>query len=334
MLYRLLLTHLEEALGVHAAGLTGHPHAHESHSGTGIGVGGCRLHGAGLCADKMRRRAGGVHKGRIALQLLDHLFVFLVGLDAGNAEGYDLKTPKIPPLCGQFLVQSICQLCGVAWKGRVSNAHIADLCEGGLQRGQQLGFQLAVNGSAVKIRFHIAADIGIEQQRVCHPIGILPKTADGDINVDPRPLVHDTEGDGRGRAVLVADQFLGVEVVDALILGRFAAEGEPLADVLEHLPDTLPQVARKDAGFRGGVEGEFAGFSAYLHHLALLHDHHALAVGHGDHGAAGDNVVAAFGVAGAPGGPFPPLDRQHGSGDRLTVEILLPLIGHHAACRA
>ena len=330
----MLLAHLEEALGVHATGLTGHPHAHESHSGTSIGVGGCRLHGAGLCADKMRRRAGGVHKGRIALQLLDHLFVFLVGLDAGNAEGYDLKTPKIPPLCGQFLVQSICQLCGVAWKGRVSNAHIADLCEGGLQRGQQLGFQLAVNGSAVKIRFHIAADIGIEQQGICHPVGILPETADSNVDVDPCPLVHHPERNRGGCTVLVAYDLLGVEVIHPLVLGGLAAKGKTLADILEHLPDTLPQVARKDAGFRGGVEGKFAGFGAYLHHLALLHDHHALAVGHGDHGAAGDNVVAAFGVAGAPGGPFPPLDRQHGSGDRLTVEILLPLIGHHAACRA
>ena len=101
LLHLLLLSHLEEVLGVHAAGLTGHAHAHESHGGTGARVGGCRLHRLTLRADKVRRCTGGIHKGRVALQLLDHLLVFLVGLHAGNAEGNDLHTAQVAPLAGQ-----------------------------------------------------------------------------------------------------------------------------------------------------------------------------------------------------------------------------------------
>ena len=74
----------------------------------------------GLCADKMGRRPGGVHKGRVALQLLDHLLVFLIGLDAGNAEGDDLHAPQIPPLGGELLVEGVSQLQWCGREGRSS----------------------------------------------------------------------------------------------------------------------------------------------------------------------------------------------------------------------
>ncbi len=65
---------------------------------------------------QMRGGAGGVHKGRTALQLLDHLLVFLAGLDAGNAEGYDLDAAQLAPLGAQLLVEGLGQLrrCGRA----------------------------------------------------------------------------------------------------------------------------------------------------------------------------------------------------------------------------
>lgn len=46
----LLLAHLEQVLGVHAAHLAGHAHAHKGHGGTGAGVGGRRLHRLALRA--------------------------------------------------------------------------------------------------------------------------------------------------------------------------------------------------------------------------------------------------------------------------------------------
>ncbi len=218
----------------------------------------------------------------------------------------------------------------MAGQGGAADAHFTDAGKGGLEGGQQLTFQLAVDlCSAVRLR-HVAADVGIEQQRIDELVAVLAEAADGDVQVDARPLVHHPEGDRRGGAVLVADDLLGVEVVDPLVLGSLAAESEPLADLLEHLADALAQIAGKDAGFGGGVEGKLARLGADLHHLALLHDHHALAVGHGNDGAAGDDVVAALGIAGAARGALLPLHRQNVRRDGLAVKILLPLVGQYA----
>ena len=279
-------------------------------------------------------RTCGIHESHIALQFLDHLFVFLVGLDAGNAEGDDFKSPQIPPLCRQLLVQCFCQLRGMAGQGRVADTHLTDSGKSGLKCRQQFGFQLTVNGSAVKIRFHIAADVGVEQQRICHPVRILPKAANGDINVDSRPLVHDPEGYRRGCPILIPYDLLDVKVIHPLILGRLTAKGKALANVLEYLIDTLTQITRENTGFRRGVISKFARFGAHLHYLALLYDHHALAVGHSDHRTVGDNILAALGIGGSFGCSFLSLNCQHIGWNCLTVKILFPLISQHTAGRA
>ena len=94
--------------------------------------------------------------------------------------------------------------------------------KGGLQRGQQLGLELAVETVAGIVPADVAADVRIEQDRVADAVAVLAEAADGDINIDPGALVDHAERNGRGRAVFVADELLGVEVVHALILGRLA----------------------------------------------------------------------------------------------------------------
>ena len=281
----------------------------------------------------MGRRPGGVHECRIALHLLDHLLVFLIGLHRGNANPLDLNAPEVPPLGGELLLQGSGQLLGVAGQGGIADALLRDPGEGWLKGGEQLAFQLAVQLHAVVILRHVAADVGIEQERIDQLVAVLSEAANGNVDVDAGPLVHHPEGHGRGGAVLVPDELLGVEVIHPLILGGLAAKGEPLAHGLEGRPYALPQVPSKDGGLGGHVVGVLAGFGADVHHLALLHDHHALPVGNGDDRAVRDDVVASLGVAGAAGGALLPLHRQHVRGDGLTVKILLPLVGQHAARR-
>ena len=120
----LLSAHLIEILGVHAAHLSGHSHTHEGHGGTGIGVACCRLHGTGLGTHQMGRRPAGIHKGRVALHLFDHLLVFLVGLDPGAAEGDDLDAPQVTPAGGELLIEGLGQLQGMAGEGGVADAHV------------------------------------------------------------------------------------------------------------------------------------------------------------------------------------------------------------------
>ena len=214
----------------------------------------------------------------------------------------------------------------------VADAHVGDLRKRGLKRRQQLGLELAVNLVAGKGGLDVAADVRIEQHGVGDAVAVFAEAADGNVEIYARSGVYNAERHRRGRAVLVADKLLGVEVVNALILGGDAAEGEALAHRLEHLLDVRGETAaREDRRLGGDVVDIFARLGADVHDLALLDDHHALPVRHGDDGAVGYDVVQT--VVGAAGNALAALDRQHVGGQRLAVEIFLPLIGKNAASR-
>ena len=256
---------------------------------------GCRrLHGGGLGAHQMCSCPCGVHKRRIALQLLDHLLVFFAGLDRRYAEGNDFQAPQIAPFPGKDFVQCASQLHGMARQGRISDAHVGDSGKCGLKCGEKLRFELSIQPIPGIVLGDIAADIGIEQNGVADAVAVLAEAADGNVNVDAGPLVNHTEGNRRRRAVLVANQLLRIEVVNPLILGRFSAEGEALADVLEGIKNAGSQVAGKNRRLCGAVIDEFPRLCAKLRNLSLIDNNHALAVGHGYNGAVGDDIFAAF----------------------------------------
>ena len=330
LLRRLLLTHGVQVLGVHAAGLTGHVHAHKRHGCAAL-IAGRHLHGIALRADEMRRRTGGIHEGRVALQLLQHLFVFLVGGDTGHAEGDDLDAAEVTPLLAEDFVQGIGQLHGVAGQLGVADAVLADPGEGGLEGGQQLGFQLIVQLVAGIGLADVAADVGIEQDGVGDVIAVLAEAADAHVNVDTGTLIHHPEGHGAGGAVLVAHQLFGIKIVHPLILGSLAAEGEAVGHAVNDGADAALQLAGEQGRLGGHVISKLARLGADLDDATLIHDHHALTIGHGDDAAVGDHVVASLGIAGAAGDALLTLDGHDVFGHSFTIEIFLPLVGHHAA---
>ena len=214
----LLLTHGVQVLCIHAAGLTRHVHAHERHGRAAL-VGRRHLHGVALTAHQMGGSAGGIHEGRVPLQLLDHLLVFFAGFDAGHAEGDDFDAAQLAPLAGQLLIQSLGQLGGMAGQSRVADAHLADAGEGGLQCGHHLGAHLGVYSVPGVAVGDVAAHVLVEQHGVGYLIGIFAEALYGYLKLQPRAyvVVDHPEGDRVGGAVLVADYLLGVEVIDALI---------------------------------------------------------------------------------------------------------------------
>ena len=279
----------------------------------------------------MRRRHGGIAEGRVALQLLDHLLVFLAGLDAGHAEGDDLETSQVAPLVRQHVVEGVGNLGGVAGQAGIADTLVGDFGKGGLKRSQQLGLELVIQHVAGICAGDVAGDVGVEEDGVCHAVGVLAEAADADVDVDAGALIHHAEGDGGGSAVLVAGDLLGVEVVHALILGDLAAEGEALADLGKDLADALAQIAGENGGLGGSVVSKLTRLGAKLCDLALVDDDHALAVGHGDDGAAGNDVVAAA-VRGAAALPLLAFDHNGIGVEGVTVKIFLPLIGCNACC--
>ena len=87
-------------------GIAGHIHIHEAESRTATafilgrhaqGIAG----GIGHGTHSQRR----VRQGLAHLDFLDLRFIFFIGLDAVDAEGYDFQTAQFPPAFGQDLIQ-------------------------------------------------------------------------------------------------------------------------------------------------------------------------------------------------------------------------------------
>ena len=219
----------------------------------------------------------------------------------------------------------------MAGQCRVADAHAADARKRRLQRREQLALELAVERVARVVLGHVAADVGVKQQRVCDVVAVLAEAADADVDVDAGALIHHAKRHGARRAVLVAGQLLGVEVVDTLVLRGLAAEGEALADVLEHLTDARAEVPGEDRRLGGRVIGVLARLGADLHDLALLDDEHTLPIGNSNARTAGDDVLVAVRVARTAGGFLLSLDCQHIGRQRLAGEKFFPLVGHDTA---
>ncbi len=86
-----------------------------------------------------------------------------------------------------------------------------------------------------------------------------PKAPDADVHINARPLIYHP---GMGRAwssVLVADKLFGIEIVNSLIFGGFAAKGEAFSNVLKTRFDGFTQVAGEHAGFGRHVVGVLPG---------------------------------------------------------------------------
>ena len=87
----LLLTHGEKVACVHAAGLIGHVHTHETESRAhAAAVLGCHLHGVSLCRRQVGRCQGRIAESSYALQFLNLLFVFFISFDTADTEGNKL----------------------------------------------------------------------------------------------------------------------------------------------------------------------------------------------------------------------------------------------------
>ena len=313
---------------VHAAALLRHAHAHKAGEGAG-GVLGRVLHGLRLRADQLRGGHVGIAEHRIALQLFDHGFVFLGGLDGADAEGYDFNAAKIGPLFAEYFVERIGDFHGVGGQGAVTDAHIGDGGEGGLQGGEQLGFELAVDALAGIFTLYVAAHVLIEQHGVGDAVAVFAKALDGDIHIQADVPIDHAEGHGAGRAVFVAGDLLGVEEIDALILASLAAKGEALEGELEDLLELIrAERPVEDGGFGVLIEYKLAGLGGELHNLALIDDHGALAFVDGDDGTGGDDVVILIAAAAeASLGFLIGLGGQHALGHGVQIEILLPLAG-------
>ena len=208
----------------------------------------------------------------------------------------------------------------------ITDAHVADFGEGRLQRREQLAFQLAVDGVAGILPVDVAAHIGVEQHGIGNFVAVLAVAADGDIHIEADVVVDDAERHGVERTVLVADNLLGVKVIDALVVRGLTAAEEALAELREESIEAFAERAAQKTRLRRSVIYKLARSCTELRNLALIHNHHALSVGNRDHRAGRDDVFAAVLIGGAFVHALFPFCNQHIRGQSLAVKIILPCI--------
>ena len=240
----------------------------------------------------MRRCHVRVAEDGVLLQLLNHRLVLFGGLDGIDAEGHDFHAAQVRPFFGKHVVERLGDLRGVPRQRRIADAHFGDLGERGLERRQQLALELAVDLLAGVVALHVAADVGVKEHRVGHTVAVFAEAANGDVHIEADVVIHHAEGHRAGRSVFVAQNLLGVEEIDALILSGLTAEGKAVKGGLQNgLGLFAVQRAVEDARLAVLLEDILARFGAEIHDLTLIHNHHALAVRHRDDAAVGNHVV-------------------------------------------
>ena len=293
----LLLSHCEQGrrIGSAACCLLCHTHAEESHR-CAIGVLGCVHHSLRLCVDLHGACHACILEYSGLLQILDHLLVFFGCLETADAECGDDDTVLVSPSVRQHFIEGLGHIFCMIDNRAVADAHIGDLAERGLQSGQKLCAQLVLDAILGVVTVDVAADVLVEQDRITESIGILTEAADGDIDVQADIVVHNTEGNRIGRSILVADDILGVKIVNSLIMRCHAAIGETSLELLEALCDALAEAAGEYAGLCGGIIRICARLRADVNNRALVNDDHTLAFIDNDCGTICDDVVTSASV--------------------------------------
>ena len=332
LLLKLLVLHLLLLhLSIHTCSVC-HVHTHKSHGCAACTLIGCgSSHSSAAGSGQEGVAVGLAGKGCTALQFLDHLCVLFIGGDAGDTKVHDFNAAAIAPVHTQDVVELLADLTGVVGQRGVANTLIGELTECRLQSGEQLRLQLAVDAVTGEGITHAAGHLLVEQDGVGDAVGVLTEAAQADVDVDVGSLVHHTEGNGSGGTVLVAHQLTGVEEVHFLVMTGVCTKSESLAHGGEGLLDALAQVAAEDGGLGRGIVSILAGLGGHFHDLTLIHDHHALAVGHHDDGTIGDHVVASLGVGRTAAGRAVALHHQHIICHLFADKEIFPLVSQHAA---
>ena len=289
-----LSSHLIELRRVGAACLRRHVHPHKGHRRSGIGIGSSCLHCLCLCADQGRSCKGSISKRCRFLHLLDRLFIFRIGGDAGNTERNNFDASLLSPLLAKNLVQSVCQLHGMRRHFRITDAHGSDFGESRLQSSEQFRFQLGIQLLPSVLVFHITTDIRIKQHRITNMVAVFSERTQTNIHINSRPLIQDTEGNRRCRTVFIADNLLGIEIIDPLVFRILSAEGKTLGETFKGSLHPLLEIAAEDRRLRRSVIGKGARFCTEFDNLSLIYNHHALPVSDRYNGSGRDDIVISF----------------------------------------
>ena len=185
------------------------------------------------------------------MDLLDLRFVFLIGLDTVHTERNDSKAAELRPFLGKHFIQSLGNFKRVSRQIGIVDTLGRNLGKCRLESRKQFRFQLAVNlGTLITVRC-VACHIGIKEDRIYDFVTVFTETADTDGQFQPGIRINHLERNLAGRTVLVPDNFLCIEEINALVFPRIAAKGKTSPHLFEYGDDAfLIQTAREERRFR------------------------------------------------------------------------------------
>ena len=294
----------------------------------------CRAYRVRCCTCDTAGAQVRITHDRAVLQIFDALLIAFVRLDARHTEGDNLDAAFFAPLGRQLNGECVTYLLRIVDELRVADTLRCDASECGLQCRQQLAAQLLVDLAAHIVAVHVAADIGIEENRIRDTVAVRAETAD--VHVERIGAEHRLKLDRLCRAVLIADDLLRIDIVDALILRRIAAERKTSADIAQHRLQIAREIAAEHRRLGRGIVRVCARLRADLHDLALIDDHHALTDIHHNDRARRDDIALTARVRAAPARTRALLalcDQRVGI-EAVTAVELLPLVGENPAHRA
>ena len=279
----------------------------------------------------MRCSSGRIHKCRIALHFLDHLFVFFVRFYGRYAEGYDFDSAKSAPFFRKNFVKSVRHFRGVSRKCGIADSHCGNLCKCRLERCKKFALELAVKLASLILICYVSAYVGIEKYRVRKTVAVFAEAADCDIDIDSRSFINYSERYRARSSVFVSNKFLGVEVIYSLVLCCISAEGETFSDSLKRIDYACSEFSAEDGRLGGHIICIFAGFCADINYFSLFNNAHALAVRYCDYRTVGNDIIFALGVGTSSACSFFTFCCKHVRRNCLTVKILFPLICQYSA---
>ena len=185
------------------------------------------------------------------MDLLDLRFVFLIGLDTVHTERNDSKAAELRPFLGKHFIQSLGNFKRVSRQIGIVDALGRNLGKCRLESRKQFRFQLAVNlGTLISVR-RVACHIGVKEDRIHDFVTVFTETADTDGQFQSGIRINHLKRNLAGRTVLVPDDFLCVEEINALVFPCITAKGKTSPHLFEYGDDAfLIQTAREEGRFR------------------------------------------------------------------------------------
>ena len=164
----------------------------------------------------------------------------------------------------------------------IVDAQGRDPGESRLQSRQEFRLELAVETAPFVDILFIAGYVRVEQDRVDDAVTVFAEAAQAHEQCQAHRIIVGFERHLAGRAVLIADDFLEVDVIDALVLARVAAEGKAFLHLADEQAEGLAQVAGivaiENGRFRRRIICIFARFGADFDDFPRFDDEHTLAV--------------------------------------------------------